>query len=299
MQLFTSKFRGYFNKYQKNMPIFEVIMKDANYLLLRVYHYFKNGFKDKSILVYPHYPSRGSTLYKISKRLGYNITNKPKSNIKFAVYWEYLTYRQEYQMLEELSANKQVINLYSRDIGKLHIDKIHKDIFGYSTVVDPLNYTGKIVKKSDINAKHDGTILQAPINSIDESCIYQILIDNTVSEKLVMDIRVPVVGAVLEFVYIKYRDISERFKNTTIKTEIAAVDSVFDIDEIRLLNAYCKELRLDFGELDVLRNNDDKKIYVVDINNTPQGPPANISKEDAEFAMNEISYAFEKFVLEK
>jgi hypothetical protein len=277
------------------MPFVETVLKDINYSILWVVNFFKNGFKDKTLLVFPHYPSRGSTIFKVGKQLGFNITNKAKKNMELAVYWEYLTFREEFEYLEKLSATTKVINLHSRDISKQHVDAIHQDVFGYSTIVDPLTYSGKMVKKNDVNAKHDGEIFAAPIASVEAGFIYQILIDNTHSDKLVMDIRVPVVGKVLDFAYLKYRDISERFKNTTIKTELEPITKIFSEEEIFLLNAFCKMSNLEYGELDVLRNKADGKIYVVDVNNTPQGPPANISPQNGKRALESIGKALLEF----
>lgn len=273
------------------MPFIEIILKDINYLANWIQHYLSNGLKNKSILVYPHYPSRGSTIYKAGNILGYNITNKPKKSVKFALYWEYLTFREEYEFLEKLSTALNVINLYSRDISKLYIDSLHSKVFGYATIINPATFHGTIVKKSDINAKHDGEIMQGPVNSTEDGFIYQILIDNTYSDELVMDIRVPVVCEVLDFAYIKFRDISERFKNTTTSTKTEDINQLFNNDEIALLNKYCRELNLEYGELDVLRNKNDGKIYVVDVNNTPQGPPANISKTEGNIALRKIADA--------
>ncbi len=291
MQLFRTKYRGYFNKYHENMPIFEVITKDISYFNLLIKNYFRNGKKSKTILVSPEYPSRSSTIYKIGKVLGYNITNKPTKNIELGVYWENTTFRKDFQFLETLAKTKKIINLHSRDISKQHIDKIHNEVFGYSSIVDPLIYEGEIVKKNDLNAKHDGEILLGPIDKIEDGFIYQILIDNKHSENLVMDIRVPVVNKVLDFAYIKYRDISERFKNTTTNTVLEPIDNVLSADEIKLLNEYCAKLNLEYGELDVLRNKNDNKIYVVDVNNTPNGPPSNISSKDGKTALNKIANA--------
>jgi hypothetical protein len=290
----NNEYRGLFNKYYKGMPLLEIVMKDISYSVLWVQNFIRNRFKSKSILVYPHYPSRGSTIYKLGKKLSYNITNKPKNSVEIAVYWEYLTSRTEYHYLEEQSKILRIVNLYSRDISKIFIDRIHQNVFGYSTVIDPITYEGKIVKKSDINAKHDGEILRAPISSKENGYIYQLLIDNTYAENQVMDIRVPVVNGLLDFVYIKYRNISERFLNTTNKTIVMQTNSIFDKNEIELLNKYCAELRLDYGELDVLRDNNSKRIYVVDVNNTPQGPPSNTSKKDSDFAIETIALAFKK-----
>lgn len=273
------------------MPVFETLIKDLSYFFTSLKHFIGNGFEYKSILVYPHYPSRGSTIYKVGNQLGYNVTNKPDKNIQFAVYWEYLTFREEYQYLEQLAADKPVINLYSRDISKVHVDAVHQEVFGYCTIVDPLTYQGKMVKKNDINAKHDGQIIDAPVQAVEAGYIYQILIDNTYSDHLVMDIRVPVVGEVLDFAYIKLREISERFKNTTINTQLESIHQLLSDKELDQINTFCKKLNLEYGELDILRNKDDQKIYIVDINNTPQGPPANTSKKDAQIALNKMGEA--------
>ena len=294
MGAFINKYRGHFNKYHKKMPLGEIVLKDLNYLVLSFRNFFRNNFKNKSILVYPHYPSRGSTIYKVGKLLGYNITNKPKKSTKTAVYWEYLTFREEFEKLEDISKTKRVINLYSRDISKKFIDKIHQDVFGYATIVDPLSYNDKIVKKNDINAKHDGVIIQGPLGAVEDEFIYQRLIDNSCSNNLVMDIRIPVVRKALDFVYIKLRSIDERFKNTTVDTKTKNIDEILNQEEIELINEYCSRLKLEYGELDVLRDKKDGKIYVVDVNNTPQGPPANTSKKDSAFALQKLASAFEK-----
>ena len=295
MKLFVTKHRGIFNNYKKKTPLFETIIKDINYVMLWISNYLKNGLKIKTFLVYPDYPGRGTTIYKAGRFLNYNITNNPKADYEFAIYWEDITVREQCHFLDKTSKNKHVINMSIRDISKLHIDKIHKEIFGYSTQIDPLLYTGKIVRKNNLNAKHDGKIYQGPINSLEQGYIYQILIDNSYSDDLVMDIRVTVVEEILDFVYIKYRLISERFKNTTVVTKIKKTNEVFTDVEIKLLNSFCKKLKLEYGELDVLRDKNENRIYVVDVNNTPHGPPANTSKQNSKFAIREIAKHLKKY----
>lgn len=294
MQLTNNLRRGIRNKYMKGTPIIEVVIKDLKQLSLGISHYFKNGFKSKRIFIYPHFPSSGSTIYKISKELGYTISNKYPYKAQIAIYWEYLTYREEFGFLEDLSGKIKVVNLFSRDISKIYVDKAFKEVFGYSTIVDPLSYKGKCVKKNDINAKHDGVILNCPINKTEEGFIYQILIDNTCGENLVEDIRIPIVKNALDFVYLKRRSIHERFKNTTVNTTICEIINILNKDEIELVNAFCKLINLEYGELDVLRNKADNRIYIVDVNNTPQGPPANTSKPDKIWAIKQIASHFKK-----
>jgi hypothetical protein len=294
---FLSRYRrGIFNRYRKQMPASEMLLKDLNHLLLRLRLYLANDFHHKSLLVYPHYPSRGSTIYKVAQRLGYVVTNRPDPKVDLAVYWEYLTFREEYQVLEALADTHRVVNLYSRDISKLAVDAAFAAIFGYATQVDPLTYEGLLVRKNDINAKHDGTILRGPLDAAEAGYIYQLLIDNTVpieDTDLVVDIRVPVVGTLLDFVYLKYRPINERFLNTTVRTELTPTASVFSAEEIAQLNAFCAHIQLEYGELDVLRHTPDQRIYVVDVNNTPQGPPAHTTAQDQKEALGQIAAAFE------
>jgi hypothetical protein len=132
-----------------------------------------------------------------------------------------------------------------------------------------------------------------------DNVVYQLVIDNSYGDDLVLDIRVPIVEHTLSFAYLKYRKISERFKNTTVRTEVVPIESVLSTEEILLLNQYCKELKLEYGELDVLRNKQDGKIYVVDVNNTPQGPPANTPKEDGLKALGEIAQTLEQKFFKK
>jgi hypothetical protein len=291
--------RGIFNKYYKGMPVFEMLLKDVNHAVLLTKNWFQNGFKSKVLLAYPHYPSRGSTMYKVARLLGFVVTNRKRRQPDAAVYWEYATYRKEFDFLESISHKVPVVNLQSRDLSKRLVENVSQQVFGYGTFVDPLTYTGKIVKKNDINAMHDGKAIQAPVRKIEEGFIYQRLIDNTASGDRVVDIRVVVVEAVLDFVYIKYRWISDRFKNP-IETLIKPLDEVFSKEEIRLLNEYCRAVKLDFGEMDVLRDNNDKRIYVIDVNNTPQGPPSHISKSDGKYALRKIAEAYKRaFLLTK
>lgn len=290
---FLKKYRrGIFVKYRKHMPVMEMMLKDINYLVLKISNYFANNLKHKTILVYPHYPSRGSALYKISRILNYNVTNKPQSHYNLAVYWEYLTFREEYQFLESIAPKTKVINLHSRDISKVFVDKAFKKVFGYSTFIDPKTYTGKIVKKNDINAIHDGTILQGPVNEIEEGFIYQILINNAGPDDTVIDIRVPIVNGTIDIVYEKFKPVNDRFGHPS-KSIVRKIEEMLSTGEIELLNKLCHEMQLEFGEMDVLRNKDDGKIYVIDVNNTPQFQ-RRLSNDDEKTALNKIAAAFKK-----
>jgi hypothetical protein len=53
----------------------------------------------------------------------------------------------------------------------------------------------------------------------------------------------------------------------------------------------CARIALHYGELGILRNREGGKIYVVDVNKTPFGPPVGIPREEAK-AANIIDFIF-------
>lgn len=273
----SKKFRGFFNRYQKSKGLGKYLIEDLRCLFTLIYLYLKNGFRVPILFVYPHYPSKRSTVYRIAGRLGYFLTNKPHPRARLAIYWEYQTFRQEFAPLESFADAHRipVINRWSRDISKLYVDQAFQAVFGYSTQIDPTTFQGRYVEKSDINAKHDGRVLDQPLAKREADKIYQILIDNAVEGDMVKDFRVPLYGGEIPFVFVKYRSIGERFKNSTIKTELYPAEELFSAEEIVAIKAFAARIQLDHGELDVLRDKHTQLIYIVDVNNTPQSPPAN------------------------
>jgi len=148
-----------------------------------------------------------------------------------------------------------------------------QEVFGYSTVIDPLTFQGKCVKKSDANSAHDGQIIECPIEKIEEGYIYQMAVDTQVDEQFVEDIRVIFIKDHISFVYIKYKLIENKFLSKTVTATTLAPRYVFSDEEIAKIITVCQKMALDFAELDVLRDRRNGKIYIVDINDTPGGFP--------------------------
>jgi len=279
------------------MPLPEIISKDLKHLFKSILNFIINGFKTKNIFIYPEYPSKGSVIYKIANNLNYNISNKELKNSKIALFWENTTFRKEFKYLEQISNKVKVINLYNRNISKEYVDEAFGNVFNYSTIINPLEYEGYCVKKSIINAMHDGEILKCPLTSIEKDFVYQILIDNTFDKETVLDIRVPIFNKTIDFVYLKYRKIDERFKNTTTKAVICNINDVLTKDEIEKINKFSAEIKLDYGELDVLRDNLSGKIYIIDVNNTPYGPPSSMTKKQKREVIEKLSSVFRDMFL--
>lgn len=292
----TAYKKGLLNDYRPGMPLSEIILKDILFFIKQITYYIKNGFKTRTILAYPEFPSRNSTFYKIASKLNYNITNRIKRKYSLVIYWEDTTIRSPGEEISKLAQNHRIINYKARNISKTLVEQKHNEIFGYSTRINPNTYQGKCVKKSDFNAAHDGQIIQCPIKQRENGSIYQKLIDNTYDEKYVIDIRVPIIGEKIPLVYLKYKPLKNRFDNfrTTkdIKLpELHKPENVFTEDEIAKILGLANKMNIEFGEMDILRDNHDNKIYVVDVNNTPTGP-SHLRKHQLKKALNLLSEAF-------
>jgi hypothetical protein len=167
---------------------------------------------------------------------------------------------------------------------------VHQDVFGYNTFIDPSVYKGQAVVKSDVNALHDGRIIECPVafNEHDNK-VYQVLIDNSFDEHYVLDYRVPVVMGKIPHVYLKYKRKEVRFTNEVSYSELKITDDYFTLEEQESIRMFASQMGAQFCELDVLRNKTDGRIYVIDVNKTPYGPPFGLKNDEAERAVANLS----------
>lgn len=254
----------------------------------------KNNFKVKTMLTYPELPSGMYVLYKIAHVLGYRMINKLQSNMHIVVSFNDTTFRKNDEVLTSLIKNYNIINYRCNDISKNNVNLIFQKVSGYSLSIDPLKTEGFFVRKSNFNARRDSKVIACPINDIEEGYIYQKIVNNQVDTNLVLDLRVPICKDTIPFVYLLYGSIHDRFGETVLKVEMAEVNEVFSPEEVEKILLFSKEIGLDLGELDILRNRDDGKLYIVDANNTPVGPPKQMSRNQKELALKRLSLTFEK-----
>ena len=257
------------------------------------------------ILFYPDFPYKKAALYQICLLLGYEVTNNPERKFDLAVKWErYATFFENDGVLSELSRqDKNIINLHCRDVSKNYTNEVFEQVFGYSLGVNPLTYTGKCVAKSNLNAQHDGKIINCPISQVKSGVTYQKLIDNEVEENAVLDYRVPIFKNEIPLVYVylkKNKNSTQRFFGypSLISVELADPETAFSQDEIKKIMAFCQKIGLDYGELDILRDRQDRLIYIVDANNTPS---SRLLFEPVEMPYEKclLSFAQRQTVLEK
>ena len=258
----------------------------------------------KKILFCPEAPKPIFVIYKILLFLGYRITNDPSHNVHLGMKWlnsfdgsPFLPEVPIFKKMSKAPSEIMIVNMDCLDVSKKQVSAIFEKVFGYSVSVDPRLHRGKCVKKSNWNGLHVGEVLDGPVNEMQEGFVYEKLLNNQVAEGLVEDIRVPVFKRTIPFVYLKYRPIEQRLVDRAYsnkKVIIAEVSERLSPAEIEKVGEFTQELGLDYGEIDILRNKDDGKIYIVDVNNNPAGPPEPISPDDSKTAIVRLANAFEK-----
>lgn len=196
-------------------------------------------------------------------------------------------------------SNKPAFNVGCHDIRKSVVSRVFGEVFGYSLSIDPKTHKGLAVEKSELNGKHDGRIVSCPVDQPRSDRVYQRLVDNTFDGREFVDIRTPVVGGKAPFVYLKRRSRDLRFSNENHRVDLAPVDAMLSIDEQKKISEFTRAMALDFGGLDVLRDREDGRIYVVDANKTDMGPPSALSGDDKLKAMRGIADAFASLVDER
>lgn len=266
---------------------------------------FRRTFMDrKTILFYPDEPMPFHALYKILMFLGYRVTSDTQKDCNVAIKW-WLAFDgnpfapdKPFPPLKSAPRNGvKLLNIHCNDISKAKVNSVFEETFGYPLSVDPRTHRGKCVMKLNWNALHKGQVIECPTEPREGDVVYQKLIRNEVADGLVEDMRVPIFGNKTPFVYLKYRSVDERLVDrvhTNKKAIIVEVSAVLSDDELNNIHRFCERIGLDYGELDVLRDRIDGRIYIVDANNTPSGPPSPISDEEAKVAVVRLSKAFEE-----
>lgn len=171
------------------------------------------------------------------------------------------------------------LNRDCNDISKSRVASVFEDVFGYSLDVDPRTSPPPFVCKSEINGRHDGFI--SPENcEPKDGWVYQKLIQSETPEDTVLDIRAVTVFGKIPLVYLKERPVKSRFVNMNSRCRLAATQDYLSLEDQRLISQFCQKMRLDWGGLDILRDTQDGKVYIVDVNKTDMGPPLALPLED-------------------
>ena len=92
-----------------------------------------------------------------------------------------------------------------------------------------------------------------------------------------VDYRIIYCGQIANFCYIKRTNKKDRFSLKNDFVSLGNVNEIFSNDELLKINLFCKTFEIDFAEIDILRDKNSKKIYIIDVNKTPIGPPLELN----------------------
>ena len=180
-----------------------------------------------------------------------------------------------------------VLNAGPVDISKTKVEEAHRAAFGYGALVDPLTHQGIMVEKSDGNALHDGRVLEGPITAdrVRPGSVYARYIDTRDVDGRPVDLRTPYFGKVAAQIMEKRFEgdprETGRFGGRRHSRIIKPTGEAFSAEEIAGIERLVAHLGLDVCEMDVLRNREDGRIYVVDCNRTaaPASGPLTLGME--------------------
>ena len=182
------------------------------------------------------------------------------------------------------------LNGHCTDISKSRVAQSFVDIFGYDLAIDPATATEAYLEKGEENGIHDAEIRKTP-KKAQPGRVYQKLLDNRTANGTVLDYRCPTVFGDIPLVFLKERPIGKRFDNLNTRVQMAEPTACFSAEELAQIKAFCAEMDLDWGGLDILRHAADDKIYIVDVNKTDMGPPLSLPIKDKLSAVKTLGQA--------
>jgi hypothetical protein len=172
-------------------------------------------------------------------------------------------------------AARDCLNGRCTDISKSHVDAVFGQVFGYDTKIDPVLFEGRAVMKPELNYSGGGIFVTCPLgpHAVRNDCIYQRLVDNETADGVVTEYRLSVICGEITDVIVQRRSVANRLtgrgRGGGQGSTICSATDVFSDEEIAQLLEFCALMNLDFGELDVLPDVAEKRIYVLDANKTP------------------------------
>jgi hypothetical protein len=278
----------------KGIHPLERFLKGLRHRAFLLHDAWIHGRRPPSVITYPDLPSRRTALHKVCRALNWELTNAPRSAPQLIIRFEDQTEKETALPEWLLKSSRTIWNLQCTDIRKSTLEKAHKTSFGYGMSVDELVHSGPMVVKSERNAQHDGRTIEGPIAPQDQQtdAVYQIDIQNVDEAGRHFDYRLVYIRGNIPLAYRKYKAKSTRFTNVCESADVVETTQALTAEELRSTERMMHLLHVDYAELDALRDAGSGKLYVIDVNPTPWGPPSELSDEDKSMAIQTMARAF-------
>lgn len=209
------------------------------------------------------------------------------------------------KIIQMLPKQKFVINGDCFDVSKRKVEDVFEKVFGYSLRIDPRRYDYKYVMKNNDNGCHDGKIMIRKISEqeyaeFSKKYVFEKLINNINPKNLkhTIDYRVPYYGYP-SMVYISHIKKKHRFKQINVKTVVRKPLEVFSEEEVRKINSFCQLMGLDCGDLDIVRDFTEGRIYILDVNDCARITHRGYSRKEFRQSIRTQANSLQDFILEK
>lgn len=197
------------------------------------------------------------------------------------------------QAVPPIPAHVRHFNFAVGDVSKSKVAAVMEDAFGYPLALDPTTHTGPAVEKGEGNGLHDGRVVNCP-TARQSGKAYQRIIATEGADGWAYDLRTACVGRKPVVVFVKKKPAAARFSIQNTSVVVKAPNEVFSPAEIMQIEHFCETMQLDWGGLDVLREHESGRLYVVDVNKTDTGPAVVLNWRDRAHATRLLSDALIK-----
>jgi hypothetical protein len=187
------------------------------------------------------------------------------------------------------------LNFGVGDVSKSCVSRVMDAAFGYPLAIDPTTFVGEAVEKGEGNGLHDGRLVTCPTQPVPGKA-YQRVIKTEGDDGWAYDLRTACVGRKPVVVFLKKKPAAARFSIQNTSVEVTRPDEIFSAAEIAQIQQFCEAMQLDWGGLDILRERETGRLYVVDVNKTDTGPAVVLSWKDRAIATQLLADALRAMV---
>ncbi len=250
--------------FRSSLSVLEIYSYLVGLRLLRLARFERPA---KTISFFPQQAAPWYNIWSVIQIAGYKIIDDPEqADIVFI--FEDSTYSNAASKV--VDGGTDYINARCTNIAKQYVADLFEEVFGYNLKIDPITHQGIAMRKSQHNGVHDGVVIQCPIdsNEVLPGYVYQKLVNNSDDGEKAQDLRIVYVMGEIPVVFHKYKTMEKRFGTDYLSVSLKEARDVFSQQEVSLICTYCEKIGLDFGAVDIMRDRDDGRIYIVDVNKT-------------------------------
>ncbi|MGI9627861.1 MAG: hypothetical protein ACR2QM_13575 [Longimicrobiales bacterium] len=218
-------------------------------------------------------PSKADPQYlfrQIMALLGYKATDDPEDRAVLSLKWIDDTYPVADHSTLELASSRRLMNVGTWDISKDRVSELMEQVFGYTATIDPTQFEGQAVKKGNLNATEEASIVECPIDraSVDPDAVYQEVLGPDLLDGWIQEHRVTWLVDRIVTATERLRLPEQRFEYDGAQISVVRVQDIYTADESRRIAQFAKAMKLDYGDIETMRDSRGR-LHVLDVNPTP------------------------------